>query len=43
MQQFLKVYQLETSKNNIEYQLLFTDEPLTVALTKFLSKRKRLF
>lgn len=42
MQSFLKTYQLETSKNNIEYQLILTDEPLTVALTKFLSKRKRL-
>ncbi len=42
MQAFLRAYRLETSKNNIEYQLMFTDEPLTVALTKFLSKRKRL-
>ncbi|WP_456408520.1 DUF58 domain-containing protein [Caldithrix abyssi] len=42
MRAFLKMYQLETSKNNIEYQLIFTDEPLNIALTKFLSKRKRL-
>ncbi len=40
---FLRHYQTETSKNNIDYQQIFTDEPLNVALTKFLSKRKRLF
>ncbi len=41
-QAFLKYYQLETSKNNIDYQPMFTDEPLNIALTKFLSKRRRL-
>jgi uncharacterized protein (DUF58 family) len=40
---FLKYYQLQTSKNNIDYQQMFTDEPLNMALTKFLSKRRRLF
>ena len=40
---FLKYYRLETSKNNIDYQQMFTDEPLNIALTKFLSKRRRLF
>jgi hypothetical protein len=40
---FLRYYQTETSKNNIDYQQIFTDEPLNIALTKFLSKRKRLF
>ena len=40
---FLKYYQLQTSKNNIDYQQMFTDEPLNVALAKFLSKRRRLF
>ncbi len=40
---FLKYFQLELSKNNIDYQQMFTDEPLNIALTKFLSKRRRLF
>ncbi len=40
---FLKYYQLQTSKNNIDYQQMFTDEPLNMALAKFLSKRRRLF
>ncbi len=40
---FLKYYRLETSKNNIDYQQMFTDEPLNIALTKFLSKRRRMF
>ncbi len=40
---FLKYYRLECSKNNIDYQQMFTDEPLTIALTKFLSKRRKLF
>ncbi len=43
MNQFLKMLLSETSKNNIEYQLMLTDEPLTIGLTKFLSKRKKLF
>lgn len=40
---FLKNYRLQLSKNNIDYQQMFTDEPLNIALTKFLSKRRRLF
>lgn len=42
-QAFLKYLQSETSKNSIDYQQIFTDEPLNIALTKFLSKRKRLY
>ncbi len=41
--EFLKKYLMETSKNNIDYQQIFTDEPLHIALTKFLSKRKRMY
>ncbi len=42
-QEFLRFYRIETSKNNIDYQPIFTNEPLQTALLKFLSKRKRMF
>ncbi len=42
-QEFLRFYRVETSKNNIDYQPIFTSEPLQTALLKFLSKRKRMF